>query len=107
MMAALPGFRSVDTYKAYRLQERNFTAWLKETGEKLGHQFSKSKNKGNASEHSIPVSDIPSVAELIISQGQPLPGNLRYVFQDVISHSKKALAYYNPKAPEDQVREEE
>jgi hypothetical protein len=43
IMASLPNFRIVDTYKAYKLRERKFTSWLLETSEKLGRKIGNKK----------------------------------------------------------------
>jgi hypothetical protein len=94
-MSSLPGFRIVDTYRAYKLREHKFTAWLRQAGEKLGHKFSKNKDRAG---HSVPISEIPSLVQLIVSQGQSIPENLRRVLRDVIYQRKEAAAFYRARA---------
>jgi hypothetical protein len=81
-------FRILDTYKAYKVQERKFTGWLKETAGKLG--FKSKHEEANA----VRIHEIPSLVKIIVSQGLSIPENLRYVLRDVISQRKEASAFY-------------
>ncbi|TVY68961.1 hypothetical protein LSUE1_G008498 [Lachnellula suecica] len=86
-------FRLLDTYKAYKLRDRKFTTWLRETAEKLGTR--------SKSEEGVRVHEIPSLVKSIISRGQLIPETLRQVLRDVISMRKEVKAFYKPQGQVD------
>lgn len=98
-MSGLPRYRIIDTYKPYKVRERKFTGWLKETGEKLGLVFP--KRADDSASPAVRINDIRSIVQSIISRGQMIPEDIRQVLRDVISQRKEARAFYRPQGKAD------
>ncbi|KAF4621870.1 hypothetical protein G7Y89_g14475 [Cudoniella acicularis] len=95
----MDNFRILDTYKAYKLREKKFTGWLRETAAKIGYTSSttRPKNTTNAGDGpTIRISEIPHLVRLIASRGLEIPEHLCQVLRDVISQRKEASAFYKP-----------
>jgi len=62
----MSGFRIIDSYRAYKVQERKFTDWLR----------ANSKSKSSQEKSPIRINEIPSLTKLIVSRGQSIPETL-------------------------------
>jgi hypothetical protein len=92
----MSGFRILDTYRAYKVQEKRFTGWLQSAAGELGYGGKNSKSHSSEGDNPIRINEIPSLTKLIVSRGQSIPETLRQVLRDVISRRKEASALYRP-----------
>lgn len=97
----------MDTYKAYKLRERKFTTWLKETAEKAGYK-SDDNDKRVPGPSFVPVAvrigDMIKLAKAIVASEpeDPCPPSFRQALRDVISQRKEAAAFYKQRSATDE-----
>ena len=79
---------TIQFLRAYKLREQKFFSWLKQTGEKLGYSVSRSNGQDG---RPVPIREITSLVQAIISRSQSIPENLRQLLREVVSLNGKKL----------------
>lgn len=92
-------FRILDTYKAYKVREKRFTTWLRETASKIGSDKTSTPKE---SKDKIRISEIPQIVKNIVKSETEIPENLADTLRDVISQRKEASVFYQGKGESDE-----